>query len=230
MNPSVSVVVPAYNAAAYLGEALESVFSQRGVRLDVVVVDDGSTDATPDIARRFAPRARLVSQANRGIGAARNAGLAASDGAFVAFLDADDLWPEGRLRVLLAALEARPAAGIAAGKVRCFASPELDEQELRRIDVPEGEASGTGMASASLIARAAIEQVGPLDETLRVGEMVDWYLRARDAGIEQVDVNDIVLLRRIHRSNQGRRHADARSDYLRALRAAIARRRGRDNG
>jgi len=230
MEPSVSVVIPAYNAAAYLPAALASVFEQRGAELDVLVIDDGSTDATVEVARRHAPRVRVLGQAHRGIGAARNAGVAAAVGQFVAYLDADDLWPEGRLKVLLDSLDAAPSAGLAAGRLRCFVSPELGAQERRRIQVPRGELSGAGMAGASLIRRSAIDRVGPFDERLRVGEMVDWYLRARDAGIEQVLIERVVLLRRIHATNQGRRHADARADYLRTVRAALARRKGDGTG
>ena len=222
----VSVVIPAYNAAAYLGEALESVFSQRGAELDVVVVDDGSTDATADVAMRFAPRIRLLRQAHRGIGAARNAGIARVETSLVGFLDADDLWPEGRIKVLVAALESSPLADLAAGRVRCFVSPDLSTEERRRVQVPAGDASGAGMAGATLVRRGAIARVGRFDETLRVGEMVDWYLRARDAGLTETLIDDVVLLRRVHLTNQGRRHADAGADYLRTLRSSLARRRG----
>lgn len=226
MPARVSVVVPVYNGAAYLGEALDSVLAQVGAELEVVVVDDGSSDGSAAVAARFAPRVRLLQQPNRGIGAARNAGLAVTGGELVAFLDADDLWPSGSLRALLAAVEGHPGADLAAGRLRCFASPELDADDLTAIQLPAGTASGAGMAGATLMRRAAVERVGTFDESLRVGEMVDWYLRARDTGLVEVLVDEIVLLRRIHRANQGRRRADARVDYLRTLRASLARRRG----
>lgn len=229
MPDRVSVIVPAYNAAAYLAEALESALQQRGAELEVVVVDDGSTDDTWNVANRFRPRVRILQQTNRGIAAARNAALKTCDAPFIAFLDADDIWPSGRLETLLTALQSSPAAGIAAGLVRCFASPELDPHERARIHVPPGDSPGSGMAGASLVRRTVMDRIGAFDETLRVGEMVDWYLRLRDAGVVQVLIDDVVLLRRLHGTNQGRRHSDSRTDYLRALRSSLGRRKGGDS-
>ena len=88
----VSVIVPAYNAAPFLGEALDSVFAQGLPVLEVVVVDDGSTDGTAEVARRFGRGVRVLTQPRSGSGQARNVGLAETTGELVAFLDADDVW------------------------------------------------------------------------------------------------------------------------------------------
>jgi glycosyltransferase involved in cell wall biosynthesis len=108
-NPLVSVVVPAFNAANTIAETLRSISQQTYSALEIVVVDDGSTDETADIARRHGdPRLRVVAKANGGVASARNAGIRNSHGAFVAFIDADDLWPEDRLERQLAAFAADP--------------------------------------------------------------------------------------------------------------------------
>ncbi|GEM_PF-753030 len=125
MSPTVSVVIPAHNAAATLGETLASVLAQSHAALDVVVVDDGSTDATAAIATGTGdPRVRLIRQERGGVAAARNAGLAACYGEAVAFLDADDVWRPEMVAALLAALSAgRPSVGLA----YCW-SALIDEQ------------------------------------------------------------------------------------------------------
>ncbi len=106
--PLVSVVIPAYNAAATLPETLDSVLAQTWPNLEIVVVDDGSTDGTAGVLARYAPRVRAIRQANGGLAAARNAGLAAARGEFVALLDADDLCEPERIGAQAALLASRP--------------------------------------------------------------------------------------------------------------------------
>lgn len=106
-EPLVTVVVPVYNGARFLSETLASVFAQTWSALELVVVDDGSTDDSPAIAERFTPRARVLRLANGGVAAARNAGAAEARGAFVAFLDQDDVWEPELLATLVPELERR---------------------------------------------------------------------------------------------------------------------------
>jgi hypothetical protein len=117
MSGLCTVVIAAFNAERFLGQALASVAAQRGVAVELVVVDDGSTDDTAGVARRFAGAPlRLLQQANRGVSAARNAGLAAAQGEFVLFLDADDWLLEGALARLVEALQAAPDTVAAYGE------------------------------------------------------------------------------------------------------------------
>ncbi|MCB0791851.1 MAG: glycosyltransferase family 2 protein, partial [Flavobacteriales bacterium] len=111
--PNVSVVVPCHNAAPWIEATLTSVLAQDWPGLEVIVVDDGSVDDSADrVARRF-PQVRLLRQANAGVAAARNAGLKAASGDWVAFVDADDHWLPGKLRVQMALLAANPQARMA---------------------------------------------------------------------------------------------------------------------
>jgi glycosyltransferase involved in cell wall biosynthesis len=109
--PRVSVVIPAYNAARLLGQTLESVTQQRYDDYGVVVIDDGSTDGTADVARRYGPRVQVVSQANAGMSASRNRGADATDSEFIALVDSDDIWHPDKLRLQVAALDARADTG-----------------------------------------------------------------------------------------------------------------------
>lgn len=119
-RPLVSVVIPAFNAAAHIREALESVDLQRGdFAIEVVVVDDGSRDATCSVVEAF-QHVKLVRQNNGGPSAARNRGITESSGEYIAFLDADDLWPEGKLAAQFAVFERYPEVGLVFGDCRIF--------------------------------------------------------------------------------------------------------------
>ncbi|MBN1344652.1 MAG: glycosyltransferase [Phycisphaerae bacterium] len=104
----VSVIMPCYNAAAYVAEAVEDVLAQTHRQVELIVVDDGSTDGSADIVAGYGPPVRLIRQSNAGCSAARNAGLACATGTYVAFLDADDRWDHRFLETMIEAIEAEP--------------------------------------------------------------------------------------------------------------------------
>jgi glycosyltransferase involved in cell wall biosynthesis len=220
---TVSVIIPCYNQAQFLPAALDSVLAQTRPPLEVIVVDDGSTDATGAAAEGFAPRVRLLSQAQQGIGAARNTGVAAARGELIAFLDADDLWTPNSLALRLAPLEADRAVGCVFGQTEQFISPELDDEARAGLQCPEG-AVVARFAAAMLIRRSAYDRVGPFSTALRVGEMIDWAARLDDLPITVVNVEALVLRRRIHGANTVLRRKSEATDYLRALQASIRRR------
>ena len=135
MSVSLSVVVPCFNAAAYLDAALRSVALQAVPDVEVIVIDDGSTDGSAEIARRHSPSVRLVQQENQGISASRNRGIELSRGEIVGFLDADDLLPPESLRSRFDVLASFPEADGATGLVRQFISPELNPKERAGLEV-----------------------------------------------------------------------------------------------
>jgi hypothetical protein len=195
-EPLVSVIIPAYDAAATIAETIESALAQTHRRIEVVVVDDGSTDATAAIAARFAardPRLRLLSTPNRGVAAARNAGIAESAGAFVAPLDADDLWHPSTLARQLRALEtAGPDAGFAyAWFRRIDMEGRVIENGAPRVCVGRAftrlvATNFVGNGSGLLLRRAAIEGVGGYHRALR----------AQDAGGSEDHLAQILIAAR----------------------------------
>jgi glycosyltransferase involved in cell wall biosynthesis len=220
----VGVVLPARNAARYIGEALASVLGQSVMPARVVVVDDGSTDETAAIAESFGAPVVVVRQPPRGPPAARNRGVAETATEYLAFLDADDLWPPVSLDLRLHALQADRKAELCFGQMEQFASPDLDEAERRRLYVPPGPQPAWA-SSAMLCRRAVFERVGRLSEERRAGDFLDWLLRARAAGVQALMLDQVVLRRRLHLANLTRREPEANADYLAVVRAELVRRR-----
>jgi glycosyltransferase involved in cell wall biosynthesis len=220
----VSVIIPVFNGEKYISEAIVSVLNQAAAHKEVILVDDGSTDQTLSIAERFVPLIRIVRQENRGAAAARNTGVGESCGKYLTFLDADDLWMPGHTEVLLTAFEEHPEADVVMGELEQFVSPELGEahaQHLRNeLKVMPGFHPG-----CMLISRQTFDQVGPLNEKLRLAEFVDWFARAQHENLNMHQVNRIVYKRRIHTTNQGMTKRDQMQDYTAALRDKILRNR-----
>lgn len=224
---SIDVVIPAFNAAPYIGEAIASVLAQSPAVSRVIVVDDGSADATASVAEGFGAPVEVVRLGdNRGAGCARNAGLAGGSSALVAFLDADDRWLAGKLAAQCAALAADPAAMFALCRIRTFASPELSpgEQTLLVAANPSNPSFDEGWLASALVARRELfAHVGLFPEDLRIGEAIDWFSRARVH--PHVHVDTIGVERRLHRSNTTRRAPAAQRDYLLAARRHLTRTR-----
>lgn len=225
-TPLISVIIPTYNCAHYLGEAVASVLSQAYSAIEVLVVDDGSTDATAQVAAEFGGRIRYFRQANGGIGAARNSGLAHARGDFIAYLDADDLYVPGRLARQMDCLARDPGLDCVQGLMLQFISPELGEDFAATVRVDTQRALAAPMAGTTLIRRDALDRVGPWSTTLTVGTDLDWCARMQEAGIGSLMLQEVLLRRRIHRSNTNLVHAGRRNERLHVLKAMLDRRRG----
>jgi glycosyltransferase involved in cell wall biosynthesis len=188
-TPAVSVVIPLYNKAAYVDRAISSVFAQSFENLEVIVVDDGSTDAGGEIvAAREEPRLRLIRQANAGVAAARNAGVGASRGRWVAFLDADDTWRPDRLARQFAALWRTPDVVWAAGAFvttrhgRVLAIPDAPDAWFAEADVLKDALLMLGAGwmlwtGTVMVRRDVFAQLGGFDPMLKVGEDVLLWTR-----------------------------------------------------
>jgi len=224
LNP-VSVIIPVYNGEKYLAEAIESVLAQTLPPLEIIVVDDGSTDASADIARGFGDPVRVESQPHGGIAPARNRGVALARGELIAFLDADDVWGVDKLAVQVAELEINVDAKMVFGLVEQFVSPEVSI----RVRFPDHPIPGI-FAGALLIRRVDFYRVGEFAAEWKVGEFIDWYARAVELGLRSVVLPQVVLRRRIHRANQTALDPGMKSDYPRLIKNALDRRRKQQDG
>jgi glycosyltransferase involved in cell wall biosynthesis len=220
----ISVVIPVYNCERYLAEAIKSVLAQTHPPEDIVVIDDGSTDSSAQIVARFSPKVQYHWQPNGGVGAARNRGVELARGNFLAFLDADDLWVEDKLARQISAFANEPTLEAVFGQVQQFHSPELGETFKERVTIPIDISRGQH-AGAMLITRAAFLRVGWFRTDIQLGEFVDWYARVIELGLKRIMLPEVVMKRRIHETNLGTRHRDARGDYMRVLKASLDRRR-----
>lgn len=225
----VSVLIPTYNQATYLVEALESAFTQSLSPFEVVVVDDGSTDDTPRALEPFLDRIRYHRQENSGISGARNRCVQLAEGEAIAFLDSDDLWPKRSLEARAKALERDPDLDGVAGIVEQFLSPDIPEELQGRYHVPP-EVMVARFAGSLLLRREVFQAIGGFDPALGLGDTLDWLARAEAGGIRIGSVKELVLRRRIHGQNTSTRMRDRRSDYLRVLKRALDRKRSSRQG
>lgn len=190
----ISVVVPCYNAQRYIVGTLQSVFNQAGVKLEVIVVDDGSTDDSVSTIRQNFPSVTLIQQPNAGVAAARNAGLSAARGRWVAFIDADDCWLAGKLQTQLKLLAAHPDALLACAPWHVWFSDEPQAPEHWRTgqvpdECPVYGRTGEGWLYTELLLgctvwtstvvadRMLLSEAGGFDTGLKVGEDYDLWLR-----------------------------------------------------
>ena len=181
----VSVIIPCYNQARFLGEAIRSVLCQGYADLEIIVVDDGSTDATWEVASNFAkedPRVRLVGQENRGLAAARNRGLSEAGGEYVVFLDSDDRLVSGALAVGIRELGAHPGCAFVAGicrKITADGSVVSGWEQFRVRDDPYLELlrSCPVYVPAVMYRRRVFDAVGGFDTSYRAAEDYDLYYR-----------------------------------------------------
>ena len=224
-DPSISVIVPCYNGRRYLAEALDSVLTQTHRALEVIVVDDGSTDDSPRIAQGYGNRVSLVQQSNAGPAAARNAGIARATGDLLAFIDQDDLWLPDKLAIQCVAFRDDPSLDLCYCHVQRLWSAELDHEARRYRDRPRGDIV-PGYATISLLARRdAFARVGTLSHDLRFGDAIDWVLRARDLGLNIIMLDDVLVRHREHADNLTRRREENADEFLRIVKRSLDRRR-----
>lgn len=225
MRPLVSVVVPAWNVEAYVGEALASLRREPGIDAEIVVVDDGSTDGTAAVVAEIVaadPRVRLLRQVNAGVTRARNAGLAATRADFITFLDADDLCYPGRIERQWRKLAADPEALAVVGEMLLFERLDAALQPApgtRSVRVP-----GISLTTA-LFRRAAFDRFGPLDESLRAAEDLDFFLRLIEAKAKLVYEPELAIFYRRHAANMTNAHDTITRAVIHAIQRSLARRR-----
>lgn len=216
-----SVVIAARNPGQLLFETLASVASQTRPPSSVVVVDDGSTDGSVAPAVASFPFVTLITQQPMGRSAARNRGVATTSSAHLLFLDADDLLRPTALEALEAAIESDPLVELVHARMIEFIDQRDDTALAVRARAPLSEVR-TRLGGATLLRRSLWNRVGPLDERLPRGEWIDWISRATDCGAHVVDIDDVVLLRRIHAANSSSAD-DTDAHYLTVIRQALRR-------
>lgn len=225
-SPLVSVVIPVYNCERFVGEAIVSALAQSHRPMEIIAVDDGSTDGTRDVLQSFSPSVTVISQKNKGVSAARNAGIAASKGRYIAFLDADDLWHSDKIARQVNLLERYPSAVAcyvdhqvidANGTVlsptsalfgpRCSGTITKDLLEFTMIVTP----------SVVMVRRSALDRVGPFRESLKIAEDLNIWLRLSVIGPILYDIETLTSYRRHGSNNYKGMSAEVATMILKAV-------------
>lgn len=221
-RPLVSVILPVYNGARFIAEAIKSVCTQNYEPMEIIVVDDGSTDDTSNIVRSFKDICYIY-QLNQGVAGARNTGIHNSKGELIAFLDADDYWASNKLNVQVDCMLKHPHIGYTLGMQRNFLECGterpfwLKEEHLLNEHI--------GFLQTLVIRRQIFDTVGLFNPDFRISEDVEWFSRVADALIPRMVVPEAVVYRRIHDSNLGYQLKGGNPLWLKALRASVHRKR-----
>ena len=225
MGPLVSVIIPVFNGERFLREAVQSVLRQKYSPVEIIIVDDGSTDGTETVARSFPETVRYLHQTNQGPAAARNRGIEHAQGSLIAFADADDLWPADKLELQLPDLIADPAIEIVMGRIQQVRLAGTAIGESSPYAEEPGEPAFSVNLGSAVIRKTLFERVGLFDETMRYSEDVDWFMRAREAGAAILTIDAVTLLYRQHEQNMTRGKSTSDLNVLKALKRSLDRRR-----
>lgn len=219
----ISVVIPAYNAELYLQECLDSIYAQEiPIKVEIIVVNDGSTDSTGDILKAQGDKIKVIHQANSGCVRARNAGFRLASGNFITCLDHDDLYLPLKLFTQWGYLKNHSEVDMVFCKIKQFISPELNDGSRR---IPENMEVLTAMNFSGGMYRSSVFAAnGYIDESLlNYGEFVDWFAKAKEKSIEHSVIAEILLLRRVHNTNLGKTRTSEQIAYLKILREKLNR-------
>jgi glycosyltransferase involved in cell wall biosynthesis len=227
-RPEVGVVMPVYDAEGFVGEALDSVLRQNYASIRVVAVDDGSTDGSVEALVGHACPVDVLSQENRGPAAARNKALRSLASEFVAFLDADDLWPEGKLQAQVRYLLEHPEVDVVLGRVRYTGELSARERGIR-FENADQETMNVNLG-AGVFRRRAFETVGLFDETLIHFEDYDWFMRARECALPMVILDRVTLIYRRHPGSLSHRAPPDNIALARVFKRSLDRRRATHAG
>ncbi len=222
--PLVSVVVPVYNGAQHLREAVRSIERQGYQPLEIIVVDDGSTDETPRVIASLGDRVRALRQDNAGPAAARNYGIAASHGQLLAFCDADDTWPDGKLHLQVGRLQQDAELDVVLGRVQ-YVADDGERVPNVQFEDPDAQVLTHVHLGSGVYTRRGFDAVGVFDATLRFSEDIDWFFRARELGVRIRILPQVTLLYRIHPGNMTRGVAPSDLELITVLKRSVERRK-----
>ena len=219
MAPRVSVLIPVYNCAPWIGQAIESVLAQSYQDFEIIVADDGSTDQTAQIVQRF-PRVRYCRQSHTGVAAARNLALSRARGDLITFLDGDDLWQPDKLQLQVTYLQEHPECKIVFGRYRNFTDiPEENltpnERKLLRTEVPLA-------LTVACVRKELFDRYGNFNTQYPHAEDTEWTARIQMAHVDcSHHLEQPLYLRRVHNANITLTHNDAGVGEFYALMAKM---------
>ena len=230
MTPPVTVVVPVFNGAHHLPSAVAGLEAQGVSGPAILVVDDGSTDRTPDVCAALsdAGRIRVIRTENRGPAAARNAGIEEVTSSCIAFIDVDDEWPAGRMAWMLPYLAARPELDAIVGQSQIVTHSPEAEAVWTAIGMPMYPVFFP-QVGAGLFRRSLFDRVGGFATDMRYAEDVDWYFRLFESGPALQTIRRVALHYHLHDGNMTRNRIAVRQGFTSAIARSLMRRKRRSN-
>jgi len=226
IRPLISCIIPVYNGARYLAEALGSIVAQTYRPLEIVVVDDGSVDGTQELVTSCGYQVQYWRQTNAGPASACNQGLRVSQGEMVAFLEQDDLWHPEKLERQWARFRARSELDFCVTHIQNFWAPELSREEERFRGHRRARPVPGYVTQTLLARRSTFQKVGPFNPALRFSHATEWFLRANEREAFGELLGDVLVYRRLHEANASRREGHtSRDEYLRLIKSTLDRRR-----
>ena len=223
----VSVIVPVYNGEKFIESAVRNVLRQSHSPSELIVVDDGSTDRTAELLKAFQGVIRYVRQKKSGPAAARNHGLKLAVGDIVAFLDADDLWPDTKLETHVGFLKENPDVDIVQGLIQQMMLNKSKASSSDMIfDLSSAPYQFINIGSATY-RKSVFDRIGDFDETLFDNEDTDWFIRAWEKNVKKVLINEVSLYYRLHDENMVWHQRPAQLALLKIFKRHLDRRRGR---
>jgi glycosyltransferase involved in cell wall biosynthesis len=222
--PSISVVVPVFDAAPYLSDALKSVKGQDLVDYEVLVIDDASTDGSAQIASTFDGVRVFRHGENRGAAAARNTGIRLARGRLIAFLDADDRWRPTKLRIQTDYLSRHLDIDYSVTMMQDFLEPGTSRPPWLKADALQRPTLGL-LPSTLMVRSEVFGEIGLFDPRREIHEDTDWFARCERAGIARGIIDHVLLDRRVHARNLSNRKPSHPTDLPSFLKAYLERKR-----
>jgi glycosyltransferase involved in cell wall biosynthesis len=225
--PLVSVIVPTYQNGQYLCQAIESILRQTWKDLEIIVVDDGSTDNTSEVLKTYEGKIKILTQPNSGTAAARNAGIKVSQGKFIAFLDADDIWLEGKLEQQMPIFDKKPQVGLVFSDMYNFDGESKKGRAFQLVKPKSGWVESDLFQSdfvpmpTVIIRHECLDTIGLFDETLHYCEDYDLWLRICRSW-ELDFINEPLALYRLSQGQKSKNRRRMVDDTIQIKRKAIS--------
>ncbi|MBW4576555.1 MAG: glycosyltransferase [Aphanothece sp. CMT-3BRIN-NPC111] len=224
----VSVIIPVYNGEKFLADAIASILKQNYYSLEIIIVDDGSTDGTAAVAAQFQKYIRYNYQSNQGPAAARNQGIKLARGNVIAFLDADDFWADNSLELQINCLLANPSVEIVQGliqKIQLSSSATEKHLTYREIDSPYANVN----LGSAVFRKSLFNKVGLFNESLNFSEDADWFIRAWEQEIVKVNLKQVTMFYRIHKDSLTKTKAPIHQGLPKLYKTYLDRRQRQDS-
>lgn len=222
-SPLVTVIIPCFNGERFLGEAVASIKRQGYPRIEILIVDDGSTDNSASIAGAMGASITYVYQDNKGLPGARNTGLDHARGELITFLDVDDVYSDNKIELQVGLFEKDPGLGIVAGRLQ--KTQFARHENGRPVFIPYEAPAPALKMDCALIRRGVFDTVGRFDESRTYCDDWDWFMRAREGGVKFQMHEEVVTEYRRHESNMTNNADIGNRHTLQMLKNSLERRR-----